>query len=148
MSITVMLATNVLIGGHAGMMDTRTYEMRAPGLLSEMMDRMLTMAGTRAITRVVFAGNNDPLATGGENWELPVQITRLRKVTRNPSLPCPIINSSSVSNGIDVFFDNGDAKMRIQKYEFERSRGDLEAPTHRTPMLDMAYHTIRDTTLS
>jgi hypothetical protein len=41
MSVTLFVPSSTLIGGHAGMMDTTTYEMNASGLLDAMIQRML-----------------------------------------------------------------------------------------------------------
>ena len=144
MSVTLFLPPDTLVGGHAGMMDTTTFEMNAPVLLASMVTRMLTRAGTRKITRAVFAGNANPNAAGGENWRVGTQIARLRQVTGNPNLPCPLINSWDSARGIDVFFENGPTRLKVQLYQFEANRADLGVPTRRASVLDVPYHAIRD----
>ena len=40
MSVTMFVPSSTLIGGHAGMMDTTTFEMNASGLLDAMIQRI------------------------------------------------------------------------------------------------------------
>ena len=145
MSVTLFVPSSTLIGGHAGMMDTTTFEMNASGLLDAMLQRMLRLVGTRKIVRAVFAGNADPNAAGGENWQVVTQIAKLRRMADNPHLPCPLVNSWETAKGIDVFFDNSELRMKVQLYEFERNRGELGVPARRAPVLNVPYHAIRKT---
>src|ERR1700722_18561422 len=80
MSVTLFVPSSTLIGGHAGMMDTTTYEMNASGLLDAMIQRMLRLVGTRKIVRAAFAGNANPNAGGGEDWQGVTQIARAGRV--------------------------------------------------------------------
>jgi hypothetical protein len=144
MSVTLFVPSSTLIGGHAGMMDTATFEMNASGLLDAMIQRMLRLVGTRKIVRAVFAGNANPNAGGGEDWQVVTQIAKLRRLVGNPHLPCPLINSWETPKGVDVFFDNAELRMKVQLYEFDRNRGELGAPTRRAPALNVPYHAIRN----
>jgi hypothetical protein len=144
MSVTLFVPSSTLIGGHAGMMDTTTYEMNASGLLTAMIQRMLRLVGKRKIVRAVFVGNANPNAAGGEDWQIVNQIGQLRQTVGDPHLPCPLVNSWETPKGIDVFFNNAELRLKVQLYEFERSRGELDVPTLRAPVLNVPYHAIRN----
>jgi hypothetical protein len=144
MSVTLFVPSSTLIGGHAGMMDTSTYEMNASGLLAAMIQRMLRLVGKRKIVRAVFVGNANPNAAGGEDWQIVNHIGLLRQTTGDPHLPCPLINSWQAPKGIDAFFDNSELRLKVQSYEFERSREELDVPTLRAPALNVPYHAIRN----
>ena len=110
-----------------------------------MLQRMLRLVGTRKIVRGVFAGNANPNAAGGEDWQVVTQIAKLRRMADNPHLPCSLINSWETPKGIDVFFDNAELRMKVQLYEFERNRGEVGVPARRAPVLNVPYHAIRKT---
>ena len=145
MSVTLFVPSSTLIGGHAGMMDTTTYEMNASGLLDAMIQRMLRLVGTRKIVRAVFAGNANPNAGGGEDWQVVTQIAKLRRIADNPHLPCPTGQFMGDGEGHRRLLDNSELRTKVQLYEFERNRGELGVPARRAPILNVPYHAIRKT---
>ena len=147
MSVTFMVAPDVLIGGHAGMFDHNPpYGPQAGANLLAIVTTMMGLVAGRAIQRVVFCGNN--MGGGpGTNWALPARIAALRLATGNPALPCKLVNSANTGGGVDVVFNNGTMRMRVQAYQFEAGRGDLGVPAQRAAIYDVPYHAIVDTAL-
>lgn len=148
MSVTLMVSPDVLIGGHAGMMDHQTYEMQADVNLSDMLTRMINFTAGRRVVRAIFVGNDDTAAPDGENWGLNQAFAQVRNALNNQSLPCVRVNTSGTGKGVDVFFDNGPMRLRVQHYQFEAGRADLGVPTRRAYALDVPYHAIRDADVS
>lgn len=149
MSATFMVSPGTLIGGHAGMMSHEApYAMQAATNLRAILQRMLALVHGKPVTRVVFVGNAANTADPDENWDLPAQTAFLRARTGNGTLPCPLINSGAIGGGVDVFFDNGTLRLKVQRYQSDRTRGFLDPPPLRpNPLLDVPYHAIRDRTL-
>jgi len=144
MSVTLLISPDILIGGHAGMMSHITYDMSAAANLTAIIERILKEVGGRTITRAVFVGNNQVDAGPGENWELVTQVDLIRKAAKNQQLACPLINTCATPKGVDVFFDNGPARLRVQKYVFDKARADTAPPKRQTYAYDVPYHAIRD----
>lgn len=145
MTVTFMVAPDVLIGGHAGMFDHNPpYAMQPAPNLQAIIGAVQGLVAGRTITRVVFVGNDVGGNLGGD-WNLAAQIAALRVATGNPNLPCPIINSLTYGGGggVDVVFNNGTMKLRVQGYQFEPGRGDLGVPAVRPALLEVPYHAIR-----
>jgi len=142
MSVTFMIAPDVVIGGHAGMFDHNPpYGHQPAANLAAIIAGMQALVAGRPIRRVVFVGNDDG------TWGVAGQIAALRAAAGNPNLPCPLINSAQHGGGVDVVFNNGTLRLRVQGYQFEAARGNLGVPAVRPALLDVPYHAIRDATL-
>lgn len=146
MSVTLMVSPGTLIGGHAGMMNhEQPWNMQAATNLRAILERMLAHVHGKTITRAVFVGNAANTADPDENWDLPAQMAFVRTTARNDTMPCPLINSGGIGGGVDVFFDNGTLRLKVQRFQSDRTRGFLDAPPLRAnPLLDVPYHAIRD----
>ncbi len=147
MSVTLFISSSTLIGGHAAMMShLPPFGQDPTKLLDKMIGLMLAEVKGRAITRAVFVGNAKPQARNDENWRVADQIARLRLQTKNANLPCPLVNSWNVAGGVDVFFDLGQLRLKVQKWVKTAKRGfyDPVALRGNDLLLNVPFHAIRD----